>query len=230
MLCFYCCLVTIQPWEIQPACFTSLPTPRYAFSQILLPLPFSKQTSSHCSPLAAQKTLQKRPGYCADILQPAQQSIFLFFIGECTEGWNVLETGLPGRLEPHQSQGSPLGAGSPGTRDPRALLMTLLTGNKRSSGQQGSTAIPRVLWCCSWQQFLLGRGETDRTDSHQAVDRQSGSPGLGSQLTNELPAPLKNVLVFYCLLSMTTQASRDCTPFCLAQQGRTAASSLVTII
>lgn len=50
---------------------------------------------------------------------------------------------------PHQSQGPPLGVGAPGTRDPRALLSTLLTCNKRSSGQQGRTAIPRELWCCS---------------------------------------------------------------------------------
>lgn len=98
MLCFHCCLVTIQPWEIQPACFTSLPTPRYAYSQILLPLPFSKQTSSHCSPLAAQKTLQKTPGCFADIWQPAPQRHGVFFIGEPTEGWNVLDTGVRGRM------------------------------------------------------------------------------------------------------------------------------------
>lgn len=57
----------------------------------------------------------------------------------------MLETGIPGRIGPHESQGPPLGAGSPGTRDPRALLSTLLTGNKGSSGKQGRTEIPRVL-------------------------------------------------------------------------------------
>lgn len=49
-------------------------------------------------PLAAQKTLQKRPGYFADIWQPAQHGFFSFFRGEPTEGWNVLKTGIAGRI------------------------------------------------------------------------------------------------------------------------------------
>lgn len=139
VLCFHCCPIPIQLSEIPPACFTSPPTPRYACSQILLLVHFLQQTSSHCPPSfththTAQKTLQKQPGYFADIWQPAQK--WCACLEEnCRRFKSAWHWGTLGRWCLLAVMKATLEVGSAGTGDPTALLSPLLTSHERSSEQ-----------------------------------------------------------------------------------------------